>query len=111
MALIDAGNDAEIVPLLQQFGITAIDLIVASHLDFDHIGGIDEVLQAFPVSYYMANSQSHNSAEYRWLMRLLQQSDIGYVAPVAQTIELGSVTLQVLPPPGWGRSSKSPANG
>jgi len=30
VALIDAGNDAEILPLLERFGVTAIDLAIAA---------------------------------------------------------------------------------
>jgi len=30
VALIDAGNDAEILPLLDWLGVTAIDLVIAS---------------------------------------------------------------------------------
>ena len=46
--LIDAGDDglgdSEVVPYLLARGINTIDYLIATHMDADHIGGIDEVL-------------------------------------------------------------------
>jgi competence protein ComEC len=46
--LIDAGDNGDgsavVVPYLQNYGLQALDYIVASHYHSDHIGGIDEVV-------------------------------------------------------------------
>jgi beta-lactamase superfamily II metal-dependent hydrolase len=48
--LVDAGNNGKgtsaVLPLLSQLGVTSLDYVVASHYHADHIGGIDEVLNA-----------------------------------------------------------------
>ncbi len=46
--LIDAGDNGDgsgiVVPYLQDYGLQALDYIVATHYHSDHIGGIDEVV-------------------------------------------------------------------
>jgi beta-lactamase superfamily II metal-dependent hydrolase len=50
--LVDGGPDgagtSAILPLMQSLGLAALDVIVATHYDADHIGGLDEVAAAFP---------------------------------------------------------------
>ncbi len=50
--LIDGGPDGSgtsaIVPLMQSLGFTRLDVMVATHYDADHIGGLDEVATVFP---------------------------------------------------------------
>lgn len=52
--LIDGGNNGvgarKVVPLLKKLRITSLDYMVATHYDADHIGGLDEVVQAFSVA-------------------------------------------------------------
>jgi competence protein ComEC len=38
-----------LVPLLKQRGVQAIDLLVITHLDADHIGGLQAVIESIPV--------------------------------------------------------------
>ncbi|GFN30300.1 DNA internalization-related competence protein ComEC/Rec2 [Paenibacillus xylaniclasticus] len=38
-----------LVPLLKQRGIRSLDLIIATHLDADHIGGLRAVIESIPV--------------------------------------------------------------
>lgn len=44
----DAGRHA-VVPALRSLGVARLDLVVASHADLDHRGGLPAVLDAFPV--------------------------------------------------------------
>lgn len=111
VALIDAGNDAEILPILEALGVSEIDLVIASHADFDHIGGIASVLWSMPVRYFMDNGQRHNTASYRSLMRTVAASNVVHLWPTEDLIELGSVNLHILPPPGWGRDTNNESIG
>jgi competence protein ComEC len=45
----DLGRSA-VVPALLALGVTHLDLLLATHTDLDHRGGIPAVLEAFPVS-------------------------------------------------------------
>ena len=100
-ALIDAGPRS-IVAQLRELGLDAIDLAIASHPHADHIGGMEHVLRAFPVRYYLDNGATHTTMTYRTLMRRLERSRTTYLRATARTITLGSVTLRILPPPATG---------
>jgi competence protein ComEC len=96
-AMIDAGRG---VPLrfLQQMGVEEIDLLVATHPHADHIGGIDDVLTARPVRFYMDNGQPHTTATYERLMATLQRLEgVTYLEAVPREISLGSASIEVLP--------------
>ena len=96
-ALVDAGRSSP-VGLLQQMGVGKIDFLVATHPHADHIGGIVDVLNAIPVSFYMDNGQAHTTATYRNLLGTLQQrGDITYLTAEPRTITLGSAQIDVLP--------------
>ncbi len=101
VALVDAGRGVDVLALLQKHGITSIDIAIASHAHADHIGGMEHVIRTIPVRYYMDNGLPHTTSTYINLMRTLNASDITYLEATARTISLGSVTLRVLPPPGW----------
>ncbi len=51
--LVDAGNSGKgesvVIPYLESLRVSRINYIIASHYHADHIGGLDEVLDAFDV--------------------------------------------------------------
>lgn len=98
-ALVDGGRSAPLVlAALDRLGVDSVDLMVATHADVDHIGGLDGVLVERPVRYYLDNGRPHNTAAYRELMDVVEWSGVTYLAPIARTIALGDVTIRVLPP-------------
>ena len=101
VALIDGGRNG-VAEQLQRHDVNSIDLAVASHAHADHIGGMEEVILTFPVSYYMDNGLPHTTATYQALMNALQASDVIYLEASARTIELGSVLIRVLESPACG---------
>jgi competence ComEA-like helix-hairpin-helix protein len=100
-ALVDAGSSKEIMPLLRDRGIRAIDLVVVSHHHADHYGGMDDVIRAFHPCFFLATDSSHTTPHYLRLLRLVRDSGIRSIFPtnVPRRIELGSVVLTVLPQP------------
>jgi beta-lactamase superfamily II metal-dependent hydrolase len=103
VALVDAGP-SYIVHLLHALGIDSVDLAIASHAHLDHIGGMLGVIQSMPVRYYMDNGVEHNTSTYTGLMGTLVASDhITYLEATQRTVSLGSVEIQVLPPPDWAK--------
>lgn len=101
VALVDAGRGGSVLAALAALGIESIDIVIASHAHADHIGGLQRVITSVPVRYYMDNGEPHTTATYMNLMRTLEASEITYLEATERTIELGSVKLRVLPPPGW----------
>jgi beta-lactamase superfamily II metal-dependent hydrolase len=103
VALVDGGrNSWHVRDMLLDMGIDSLELVVATHADMDHIGGLDGVLYEFPILYYMDNGVPHTTREYRELMDMVEWSGVPYLAPTARTIALGDVMLRVLPP--WPRA-------
>ena len=104
-ALIDAstGNKGEDpLPALRELGVQRLDLVVATHPHSDHIGGMDEVLEAFPVKLYTDNGLPHTTDTYARVMRLVESKKIAYkAAKVGQTYTMDpGVKLTVLNPAG-----------
>jgi competence protein ComEC len=65
--LVDAGEyemGDQVVDDLRSLGVTRIDLLVATHPHSDHIGGMQEVLAAFPVGTVLDTGPTHPSSTY-----------------------------------------------
>lgn len=65
--LIDAGNrnGSKVVTYLKKQNVKKIDVMIATHPDADHIGGLDEVLNAFPVKAVYAPKVTHTTQAYK----------------------------------------------
>jgi len=98
-ALVDGGRATwDVRAMLEDMGVDTLDLVVATHADLDHIGGLDGVLIELPVLAYLDNGVPHNTSAYRELMDVVEWSGVPYWTATAHTIALGDVTLRVLPP-------------
>jgi competence protein ComEC len=60
--LIDAGNDADsnvVKDYLSRQGVTSLDFLVGTHMDEDHIGSMDEIIECFDIGkIFMPQSQT-----------------------------------------------------
>lgn len=66
--LIDAGNKGkgdEVVAYLKKQKVDDIEIMVSTHPDADHVGGLDEVLAAFRVESVYAPKVSHTTQAYK----------------------------------------------
>jgi competence protein ComEC len=66
--LIDAGNKAkgkDVVAYLKKLKVDDIEIMIATHPDADHIGGLDEVLKAYKVESIYAPKVSHTTQAYK----------------------------------------------
>ncbi|MEJ2205765.1 MAG: MBL fold metallo-hydrolase, partial [Gemmatimonadota bacterium] len=99
-ALIDAGPGVDLTPALRRWGVDSLVLAVASHPHADHLGGMRQVLRSVPVRNYMDNGQPYTTATYQAVMvELRNRPEIVYLQAVPRRLQLGSVTITVLPPP------------
>jgi len=100
--LIDAGDrDAPTVEHLRLLDVHALDLVVSTHPHADHIGRMDEVIEAFDVVRFMDNGQPHTTQTYRELMAAVDERDVQRITAVTgMTLSLGEeVQITVLNPP------------
>ena len=65
-----------------------------------------QVLRAVPIRFYMDNGQPHTTTTYLTVMQALRsRTDITYLEAVPRTLQLGSVSIQVLPLPQYRGSN------
>ena len=101
--LVDGGTPdrgEEVAQSLTHRGIDSLRYVVNTHPDADHIGGLPEVLQAFPVAAYIAPELSVDTVEYRRTQQILQEKAIAVQYPQAgTTFSLGGAEIEVWTPP------------
>jgi len=77
--LIDAGNKAkghDVVKFLKKQKVKTIDVMIATHPDADHIGGLDEVLDAFVVKNVYAPKVSHTTQAYKDFLNAVKREKV-----------------------------------
>ncbi|MFD2214888.1 MBL fold metallo-hydrolase [Metabacillus endolithicus] len=99
--LIDGGKESEADQLIQHLtdlGIQTIDLMVATHPDADHIGGLVPVLEQFEVKKVVDSGKSHTTQTYMDYLALIDQKNIPFeIAQEGSFLNVDSaVTIEVL---------------
>lgn len=65
--LIDAGDNSQginVVSYLKEKGIHKIDILIGTHPDADHIGGLDDVIDAFDIGEFYMPRKSHTTKTF-----------------------------------------------
>lgn len=102
--LIDGGNNKDgkaVVSYLKDYVDGPLDLVIATHPDADHIGGLDDVIEAYSVSKIIDSGAKKDTKTYEEYWQAAQNEancqvlfdedltlDLGYGAKL-QTIETG----------------------
>lgn len=77
--LIDAGSSKEsdkLIHYLQSEGIKRLDVVIATHPDEDHIGGMTSVMENYEIgSFYMPN-RVHNTLSFEQMISMLKDKRI-----------------------------------
>lgn len=94
-----AGRDT-VVPLLRSLGIEKVDVIVVSHPHDDHVGGIPDVIEEFPVGAIYDSGYDHTITAYERMLELAREKEIPVKVPImGDLIPLcETVTVEVLAP-------------
>ncbi|MFD1360731.1 ComEC/Rec2 family competence protein [Lentibacillus salinarum] len=75
--LIDGGRPAagkKVTAFLNEQNVEKLDLVIATHPDIDHIGGLPEVMKSFNVEKIMDTGKIHSTRTYaRYVSRILEQ--------------------------------------
>jgi competence protein ComEC len=96
-----------VLPFLYSQGISALDLLVLTHGDGDHIGGLSHLLQNMPVKQAMVNGQPAKTEIEKQVNRLLEEKRIPTVqAKKGQTWQEGNeIIWKVLHPASFASLS------
>lgn len=92
--LIDGGPDNSVLRELGQvmpFYDRSIDVILATHADQDHIGGLVEVLKRYDVGLFIQTNTTSTSAVYTELANLIKEKNIKEeIITAPEILSLGS---------------------
>lgn len=116
--LIDGGPDRQVLRslgLVMPFFDRTIDLVIASHPDMDHIGGLPQVFENYEILGFMEPNFRADTNAYKKLQTLVREEDsTHFFAKAGTKIKLSpSAELEVLEakPATWGpRGGKPDAN-
>ncbi len=101
--LIDGGVEdagAQVVKYLNAHGVHRLDLVIATHPDADHIGGLGAIINAISAKKLVDPGKPHTTKIYEDLLSLVKSRGIPYVLGRAgDTYQFGEVTLKILSPP------------
>jgi beta-lactamase superfamily II metal-dependent hydrolase len=77
--LIDGGKDGAVLAELAKvmpWGDRSIDIVLATHPDMDHIGGLDAVLKRYKVDMFLTSEVGGDTQEYKNLLALVNKKKI-----------------------------------
>lgn len=100
--LIDAGNNAD-APLVKDYiskqGIKKLDVVVGTHAHEDHIGALDDVIDAFPVGKVYFPKQVATTKTYENFVNSVKNKGLKFTLPKAgSTFNLGDAVCTILAP-------------
>jgi competence protein ComEC len=106
----DAGA-RRVVPFLRRRGVSRLALVVATHGDADHVGGLPAVLRAFPADVVLEPGEPLGKPLYRaWLAAGVRAGARWIPARRGDRFAIDGVTLRVLHPDSAWLARRAPAN-
>lgn len=79
VVMIDTGEDKngkQVVDKLNEKGINTLDYLILTHLDKDHIGGVDSVLSSIKVKNLIQANYKKDSKQYDEYIDSLKKADV-----------------------------------
>jgi competence protein ComEC len=108
--LVDGGPpEASVAAKLRAHGVTRLDLVVLTHAQEDHQGGLEEVLTGFPVDLLLDGANPSDGPDHRRIVALAHGRAVRVIpAAAGQRFRLGRfLRLDVLHP----KSALDPVHG
>ena len=100
--LIDAGENDQgetVVSYLKQAGVHKLDYVIGTHPHSDHIGGLDDVLNAFPAETLILPPKEHTTKTFEDVLDAAAAQNLKLTKPVPGTsYPLGDAQFTILSP-------------
>jgi competence protein ComEC len=98
--LVDGGPDARVLlAKLRRRGIDHLDLVVATHGDLDHIGGLGAAVETYPVGRLWHPGHSEGSGLYSGLLETADRRGVLLETPSpGWSASIGSFSIEVFGP-------------
>lgn len=92
--LIDAGTNEDeemVVSYLKEQGVERLDYVIATHPHIDHIGGMDAVIETFPVGTCFLPEETYDTESFQEVLTALDEMDVKIRHPeFMENYEIGS---------------------
>ncbi|MFF2177892.1 MBL fold metallo-hydrolase [Lysinibacillus sp. NPDC058147] len=75
------GAGQEVVSYLKELGVNKIDIVVATHPDADHIGGLIPVINSIDIGQFYDSGKVHTSQTFEEMLTLIDTKNIPYNVP------------------------------
>ncbi|WP_317853906.1 ComEC/Rec2 family competence protein [Chakrabartyella piscis] len=100
--LIDAGNNEDgdlVVSTLQAYGVETLDFVIPTHPHEDHVGGMDDVIDAFDIGTVLLPNATSTTQTYEDMLDSIANKGLTATEPiVGDTYTLGDCTFTILGP-------------
>ncbi|WP_167956608.1 ComEC/Rec2 family competence protein [Anaerosporobacter faecicola] len=100
--LIDSGTSEKaetIITYLKEQNIEQLDYAVATHCDKDHVGGMSDILRAFPTKILMMSARGKNTKPYTAMIKTADALKVTQIIPeVKSMFYVNDVKFTVLSP-------------
>lgn len=100
--LIDGGKQGqgdEVIAYLQSQKVDDIEVMISTHPDADHLGGLDEVLKAYKVESVYAPKVSHTTQAYKDFLQAVKNEKLTIkTAKVGVSLTIKGVTAKFIAP-------------
>lgn len=96
--LVDGGNNADgpmVVQYLERIGVNRIHYLVGTHPHEDHIGGLDDVIEAFEVEKVYMPRVAHNTRTYEDVLKTIKARNLKVTPARAGLIVLDDPGLRI----------------
>ncbi len=93
------GGERFVLPKLRGLGVSRVDVVVLSHPDLDHAGGLAAVMKTFPDARILANAGFSQEEKLPKMLRSLGVSAerVGWLPPFAR-LSVGSLAIDLASP-------------
>ena len=98
--LIDGGNDSDgddLVKYIKSQKISKIDMVIATHLHADHIGGLDDVIDSFDIGTVYVPDTVNTDKQVEEFLDAMERKKLKYEVPeIGTKFDVGLANCEVM---------------